>query len=104
MEKYNLSANTVIHHHAVIRKCLEHAFKMNVIVSNPADKIQRPKKGQFISSFYNESELNRLFEISKGDSLELIILITAFYGLRRSEVLGLQWDSFDFENKYAFRC
>jgi len=26
-------------------------------------------------------------------------LITAFYGLRRSEVLGLQWDSFDFENK-----
>ena len=99
MEKYNLSANTIIHHHAVIRKCLEHAFKMNVIVSNPADKIQRPKKGQFISSFYNESELNRLFEISKGDSLELIILITAFYGLRRSEVLGLQWDSFDFENK-----
>ena len=26
-------------------------------------------------------------------------MITAFYGLRRSEVLGLQWDSFDFENK-----
>lgn len=99
MEKYSLSANTVIHHHAVIRKCLDYAFKMNVIVNNPADKVQRPKKGQFISSFYNESELNRLFEISKGDSLELIILITAFYGLRRSEVLGLQWDSFDFENK-----
>lgn len=26
-------------------------------------------------------------------------MITAFYGLRRSEVLGLQWDSIDFENK-----
>ena len=37
--------------------------------------------------------------ISKNDPLELIILIAAFYGLRRSEVLGLQWDSFDFENK-----
>ena len=40
-----------------------------------------------------------MFEISKGDILELIILITAFYGLRRSEVLGLQWNSFDFKNK-----
>ena len=44
MEKYNLTANTVIHHHAIIRKCLDYAFKMNVIVSNPADKVQRPKK------------------------------------------------------------
>ena len=44
MEKYNLTANTVIHHHAIIRKCLDYAFKMNTIVSNPADKVQRPKK------------------------------------------------------------
>lgn len=99
MTKYNLSANTVIHHHALIRKCLDYAFKMDIIPSNPADKIQRPKIEQFISSFYTESELNTLFEKSKNDPLELIILVTAFYGLRRSEVLGLQWDSFDFENK-----
>lgn len=99
MTKYNLSANTVIHHHALIRKCLDYAFKMDIIPSNPADKIQRPKIEQFISSFYTESELNTLFEKSKNDPLELIILVTAFYGLRRSEVLGLQWDSLDFENK-----
>ena len=99
MTKYNLSANTVIHHHALIRKCLDYAFKMDIIPCNPADKIQRPKIEQFISSFYTESELNTLFEKSKNDPLELIILVTAFYGLRRSEVLGLQWDSFDFENK-----
>lgn len=99
MIKYNLSANTVIHHHAIIRKCLDYAFKMDIIPSNPADKIQRPKIEQFIGSFYTESELNTLFEKSKGDPLELVVLVTAFYGLRRSEVLGLKWDSFDFENK-----
>lgn len=99
MKKYHLSANTVIHHHAIIRECLDYAFKMNIIVNNPADKVQTPKKEQYIASYYNETELNELFEKSKGDPLELIILITAFYGLRRSEVLGLQWDSFDFENK-----
>lgn len=99
MINYNLSANTVIHHHAIIRKCLDYAFKMDIIPSNPADKIQRPKIEQFIGSFYTESELNTLFEKSKDDPLELVVLVTAFYGLRRSEVLGLQWDSFDFKNK-----
>ena len=71
---------------------------MDIIQSNPADKVQRPKMQQFIGSFYNESELNILFEKSKGDPLELIIFITAFYGLRRSEVAGLKWDAIDFEN------
>lgn len=94
-----LSGNTVIHYHALIRKCLDYAFKMDIIDNNIADKVQRPKKEQFIGSFYNENELNELFEKSKGDPMELMILITAFYGLRRSEVLGLRWDAFDFENK-----
>ena len=76
----NLSSNTVIHYHAVIRKSLDYAFKMDMIQSNPADKVQRPKMQLFIGSFYNESELNILFEKSKGDPLELIIFITAFYG------------------------
>ena len=31
--------------------------------------------------------------------LHLCILITAYYGLRRSEVLGLKWSSIDFERK-----
>ena len=26
-------------------------------------------------------------------------MLTAFYGLRRSEVLGLKWSAIDFENK-----
>ena len=66
----NLSSNTVIH----IRKSLDYAFKMDMIQSNPADKVQRPKMQQFIGNFYNESELDTLFEKSKGDPLELIII------------------------------
>lgn len=92
-----LSSNTVIHYHAIIRKALDYAFKMNMIPSNPADKVQRPKVEQFIGSFYNENELNTLFEKSKGDPLELVIFLTAFYGLRRSEIAGLKWNAIDFE-------
>ncbi len=36
-------------------------------------------------------------EIAKGTKLELPILFGAFYGLRRSEAIGLKWDAVDFE-------
>ena len=89
----------MIHHHAIIRKALDYAYKMDIIPNNPADKVQRPKKEQYIGSFYNENELNELFEKSKDDPLNLMIRIASYYGLRRSEVLGLKWDAFDFNTK-----
>ena len=93
-----LSSNTVVHYHAIIHKSLDYAFKMDMIKSNIADKVKKPKIEQFIGDFYNESELNILFKKSKGDPLELIIFLAAFYGLRRSEVAGLKWDAIDFKN------
>lgn len=95
--KKGLSTNTVLHYHANIRKALSMAVKLDIISSNPADKIERPKKAQFIGDFYTLDELHLLFEKAKEDPLELVILITSFYGLRRSEVLGLKWSSIDFE-------
>lgn len=40
-----------------------------------------------------------MLEVIKDDPLELVINTTAYYGLRRSEVLGLKWSAIDFENK-----
>ena len=95
--KKGLSSNTVLHYHANIRKALDIAMKLEIIPSNPADRIERPKKSQFIGDFYNVNELEKLFSVSKNDPIEIVILIASFYGLRRSEVLGLKWSSIDFE-------
>ena len=94
-----VSANTVIHRHANIRKALQHAFKLGLIDTNPADRIERPKKEKFVGSVYEEDELNRLFEIVKGDPIELGVILGAFYGLRRSEAVGLKWYAIDFKKK-----
>ena len=45
----------------------------------------------------NNEEMQRLFEVVKGTRLELPVLVAAFYGLRRGEVVGLKWDAIDFE-------
>ena len=92
-----VKANSVIHYHANIHKALKYAVKLDLISSNPADKIERPKKERFMANFYDADEVNRLFEISKGTKLEIPILFGAFYGMRRSETLGMKWDAIDFE-------
>ena len=93
-----VSASSVIHYHANIHKALKYATKIELIPSNPADKVERPKKSRFVGSFYDSEEVERLFAAAKGTNLEIPIFLGAFYGLRRSEALGLKWSAIDFQN------
>ena len=93
-----VSANTVIHYHAVIHRALKYAVKIKTIQSNPAVNIERPRKEKFIGSFYDKKEINTLFDIIQGHPLEVAIKLAAFYGLRREEIIGLKWTAIDFEN------
>ncbi len=91
------NANTVIHYHAVVRKALQYAVKNELISENAADKVDRPKKGKFLAGFYSKDELAALFEATKDDSMSMVIQLAAYYGLRRSEVLGIRWSAVDLE-------
>ena len=93
-----VKANTVIHYHSVIHRALKYAVKIDLISVNPADKVERPKADKFIGSFYDSNEVQALFEAAKGTLIEIPIFLGAFYGLRRSEALGLKWDAIDFQN------
>ena len=68
-----------------------------MIPLNPADKVERPRRVEFTGSFYDANEMKALLEACKGTKLEIPIMLAAYYGLRRSEVLGLKWDAVDFE-------
>lgn len=94
-----VSANTVIHRHANIRKALQYAMKTELIDKNPADLIERPRKDKFVGSIYDAAELDVLFGIVRGLRIEMAVILGAFYGLRRSEVVGLKWNAIDFKKK-----
>lgn len=93
-----VKATSVIHYHAIIHRALEHAVRMELIAVNPADNVETPRRTQFIAQFYNVSDLSKLFLAAKGTKLEFAVIMAAFYGLRRSEVVGLKWSAIDFEN------
>ena len=89
--------NTVIHYHAIIHSALKYAVKTDMLVQNVADKVDRPKKNSFQPVFLAAEEMQKMFEALRGTKLELPVLVAAFYGFRRGEVLGLKWDAIDFE-------
>lgn len=91
-----VSPNTVIHHHAVIHRAFKYAVKTKMITSNPVDLVDRPKKEVYRGEFYSDEEIRELFEAAKGTKLELPVVLASFYGFRRSEIVGLKWDAFDF--------
>ena len=93
-----VTPNSVIHYHANIHKALKYAVKIDLIPTNPADKVERPKKNRYIGSFYDSGEVEKLFTAAKGTNLEIPIFLGAFYGLRRSEALGLKWSAIDFQS------
>lgn len=97
--KDGFKTNTVIHYHAVIRKGLNSAVKLDIIPSNPADKVDRPKKNIFIAGHYTQEEMAILFDAITDDPLDIVVTLAAYYGLRRSEALGVRWSSIDFINK-----
>lgn len=93
------NTNTVIHYHALLRRAMQNAVRKDIIEKNPIDKVDRPKKHIYHAEHYNAEEMKTLFEAVQGDPLEICVKLAAYYGLRRSEVLGLKWSAIDFKNK-----
>ena len=92
-----LKGNSVLHHHALLHKALADAARRGLIAENPMERVSRPAKGDFIPHPYSTEEMRALFGALQGHELEVPIKLAAYYGLRRSEVLGLRWRAINFE-------
>lgn len=96
--KGGLSPASLRRHKNILRQTLEEARINGLIASNPCDHITLPAAERMEYQTYNADQLNTLFSAIQDDPLFPLIKTTAIYGLRRSEVLGLKWDSVDFQN------
>ena len=88
---------TCTHAHVIIRRALEIAYRTDLITVNPAAKVEKPKSPKYEAKYYDLKQLRTLFEYLKGDKYELMYKMTAFFGLRRSELYGMKWSSIDFD-------
>ena len=92
-----LAPKTIKSHMIVIQQTLKEAKKSNLISSNPCEFVVMPKQKKYEASFYTIEQLNALFTAIKDEELYNLVYLTVLFGLRRSEVLGLKWDSVNFD-------
>lgn len=93
-----LSPNTVIKHHAIIRSSLQWALKHQYIRYNPADLATKPSRVHYTANQpYTVEEIVQLLTLTQNEPIAVPIFIASFYGLRRSEILGLRWSAIDFQ-------
>lgn len=97
--KSELSRTSLKRIKIVLGLVCKEARKDGVISTNPTEFLVLPKSVKRDVTYYNEKQLKTLFESIKDEDIYPIIYVTVLYGLRRSEALGLKWDSVDFENK-----
>lgn len=92
--------NVTIKHHAVILSpALREAYRDDLIAKNPYEFMPPIKREKSRMSYYNKDELEELFKFTDKSPLKLIVRIAAYYGFRRSELIGLKWEAIDFEQK-----
>jgi integrase len=90
-----LSARTVLHVHATIRRALADATRWGLVPRNVALLASPPRPGRTELQVWTAADLRSFLAFVEDDRLYALWLLAASTGMRRGEVLGLQWPDVD---------
>lgn len=101
--KKPLSGKTILEHHRLLRAMLHKAVYWQLIVANPAERVQPPKARKPKRRSYDDEQTKILLENLELLSIEdtkykVAITLTIFTGVRLGELMGLEWQDVDFKN------
>lgn len=97
-KEHPISANTIRLVRSILHKVLDFAVDMSLTDKNVTYRVMLPKQTKYQPRIYSRLELQNLLKAAKGDILYIPILIAVKAGLRRSEILALQWGDVSFHN------
>ena len=98
-----LSQKTILEHHRLLSAMLHKAVYWQLIVSNPAERVQPPKTSKPLRRHYDEEQTKILvdnLQKLKGNQIKYrtAILLDIFTGARLGELVGLEWSDIDLKN------
>lgn len=98
-----LSGKTILEHHRLLRAMLHKAVYWQLIVANPAERVQPPKARKPKRKSYDDEQTKILLENlellpSEDVKYKVAIILTVFTGVRLGELMGLEWTDVDFKN------
>jgi integrase len=90
-----LSARTVLHVHATIRRALADATRWGLVPRNVALLASPPRPARTELQVWTAANLRSFLAHVEDDRLYALWLLAASTGMRRGELLGLQWPDVD---------
>jgi integrase len=90
-----LSPRSIRYHHVVLHKALETAVKWGLLARNVSDGVDVPHARQTEMRTWDEYEVTRFLEAARDTRYYALFHTALFTGMRRSELLALQWRDID---------
>lgn len=96
-----LSPKTIVEHHRLLHAMLQKAVYWQMIVSNPAERVQAPKTKKPKRKYYDDEQskalISGLMELTEEQfKYKVAIILTIFTGVRLGELMGLEWDDINY--------
>ena len=95
----HLKNNSIKKYKEILSPAFRFAYRDNLIYKNPYEFMPKLKREKIHRDYYNKEELEKLFEVTDETPLSLVVRVATYYGLRRSELIGLRWQSINFTRK-----
>lgn len=100
LKSESLSPRTLSNHKRVLSSALLYALDMDLIEKNPLPKVKLPRQKKEETTILSIDECNLLLErVQSNLTLKIPVMLALLLGLRRGEVLGLDWKAVDLNNK-----
>ena len=96
-----LSEKTVLHHYRLISSILNSAVMDDqILVTNPAARVRPPRCERKEALYLDEIQAAHLLDLLEAEPMQYKTAVTLllYSGMRRGELLGLEWSDIDFEN------
>lgn len=98
LEKRDISPSTLRRIHSAFHKGLNDAVRRRTLKYNPASNVTIAPNAVYIPQYHSGEQLSKLLEASNNDVLEVVLMICARYGTRRSEALGIKESAIYFDS------
>ena len=96
LEGKALSAQTVLQAHRVLTKALNDGVSSDILKRNVAQSVKPPRPSKFEHQTLDWDEVQAFVDGIPDDLHRTLVLVGLQTGLRRSELLGLQWRDLNF--------